>query len=132
MVALYNSFGKQFMCERRDWKSCPDHKHYSLTPPARFNVSNIDLHDSEPMYSMEGPVLSEEEFNTMRAKGKFVVPIRLSQQEVDECDWDSLAHTFGRMIAGGQYSRNDIVVFQRDKTENNVVFFTVTYISASS
>jgi hypothetical protein len=128
MATLYNVFGKQFVCERKNWKTCPDHKHYSLTPPARFNVANIDIPSDEPMYSMDGPILTEEEFESMRAQGKFTVPVRLSQQEVDECDWDTLAYTFSKMIAGDKFTRNDSVVFTRDKTENETVFFTVTYI----
>lgn len=80
------------------------------------------------MYSMDGPILSEEDFEYMRAQGKFTVPVRLSKQEVDECDWDTLAYTFGKMIAGEKFNRKDIVVFTKDKTENSTVFFTVTYM----
>jgi hypothetical protein len=132
MVLLYNSFGKQFTCERKNWKTCPEHRNFSLTPPARFDVKNLNLPEDKPMFSMDGPVFTSEEFIQMSKEGTFTVPVRLSQEEVDECDWDTLSYTFGKMIGGELFNRKDIVIFNRDKTENGVVHFTVTYMRSNA
>lgn len=131
-MVLYNAFGKQFICERKNWKVCPEHKHFSTSPPTQYTVASLDIPEDEPMYSMEGPVFTSDEFLKMRAQGKFTVPIRLSLEEVEECDWDTLNHTLARMIAGEHYTRNDIVIFEREKIVNNVVYFNVTYFPSTS
>jgi hypothetical protein len=132
MIVLYNAFGKKFVCKLKNWKDCPDHKHFFTTPPTQYTVASLNLPTDEPMYSMDGPVFTSEEFLKMRAQGKFTVPIRLSLEEVQECDWDTLNQTLARMIAGEHYTRNDIVIFEREKIVNNVVYFNVTYFPANS
>jgi hypothetical protein len=132
MMVLYNAFGKQFVCERKNWKTCPDHRNYFTSPPNHFTVSSLNIPEDAPMYSMDGPVFTGEEFLKMREQGKFTVPIRLSLEEVEECDWDTLNQTLARMVAGEHYTRNDIVVFEREKIVNNVVYFNVTYFPYNS
>lgn len=132
MIKLYDYFGKQFICERKNWKKCVDHRHLQPTPPARFTPSGVSIPEDEPMYSMDGPILTSEEFLAMREEPKFTIPVRLSMEEVMECDMDTLQQTLGRMIAGEHYSHKDIVIFSRDKIENNVVFFTVTYMPSKN
>lgn len=121
-------FGKQVTCERKNWKTCPEHKHLQVSPPNHFTVSSLNISEHEPMYSMDGPVFTSEEFLKMREQGKFTVPIRLSLEEVEECDWDTLNYTLAKMISGEHYTNKDIAVFHREKIENNIVYFTVTYI----
>ena len=132
MMVLYNAFGKQFICERKNWKTCPEHRHFFISPPAQYTAASLNIPDDAPMYSMEGPVFTSEEFLKMRAQGKFTVPIRLSLQEVQECDWDILNQTLARMIAGENYTRKDIVVFESEKIVNDVVYFNVTYFPYDS
>lgn len=127
-VKLFDDLGNSYVCERAEWKKCKEHKHYRLTPPPRYNVNNINIDDDEPMFSMDGTLFTSEEFLQMKGQGSFSVPVRLSYDEVSECDSDTLQHTFAKMIAGEHYTRDDIVIYRYEKTVNNVVFFDVTYL----
>lgn len=132
MIKLYDYFGKQFTCERKNWKKCVDHRHLQPTPPARFTPSLKNIREYDAMYSMDGPIFTSEEFLKMREEPKFTVPVRLSVDEVMECDMDTLQQTLGRMIAGEHYSHKDIVIFSRDEIVDGVAFFTVTYIPSKN
>lgn len=122
------------VCERPNWKNCPEHKHLTDKAPKGYISSNTvplsDFIEDEGYLSrnrLGETVITEDEFLKLSERGSFTLPIGLSIDETLGADWDRLTAIFGDMVAGEKYSRNDAVTFKRAGVDDGVVIFDVTY-----
>ena len=122
------------VCERSDWRKCPEHKGLTNKPSRGYiKDSIISLEDfiEEETYltrsKLGDTVITEEEFEVLSQEGPFTLPIGLTIDETLGADWDRLTAIFGDMIAGSKYSRDDVVLFKRTGVDDGMVLFDVTY-----
>lgn len=122
------------VCERANWKTCPEHKGLTAKPPKGYVKGNVvplgDFIEEEGYLTRSGlgtTVITEDEFDKLSESGSFTLPIGLSIDETLGADWDRLTAIFGDMVAGDKYSRNDAITFKRAGVDDGVVIFDVTY-----
>lgn len=134
MVFVLFNGDRPVVCERANWKTCPEHKGLSSKPPKgyKFGSGKVDDVFEEQVYLSRGrlgeTVISADEFDRLSAAGVFTVPVGLSIDEMMGADMDRLTAIFGDMIAGVKYSRDDVVLFSRNGVvDDGVVVFDVTY-----
>ena len=122
------------VCERPDWKKCPEHKGLTSRPPKSYirgNVIPLGEFIEEEGYltrsKLGETVITESEFEKLSQQEAFTLPIGLSIDETLGADWDRLTAIFGEMIAGEKYDRRDVVLFKRTGVDDGMVIFDVTY-----
>ena len=119
------------VCERADWRKCPEHKFLTTKKP-KFASNPVvgEIESGEDFLYRENlyeTVISEDEFLEKSANGSFTLHLGLHKDETIGADWDRLTAIFGDMSAGEHYNRNDVVLFKRTGVHDGMVLFDVTY-----
>lgn len=122
------------VCERPDWRKCPEHKHLTNVPPINYAKSNSvpfeDIIEEQGYLSrskLGETVVSEEEFLKLAENGEFTLRVGLDTNETLGADYDRFYFIFGEMIGGNLFSRDDSVTFSRAGYEDGMVLFDVKY-----
>lgn len=122
------------VCERKNWKTCPEHKGLTDKAPKSYIRGNVvplgEFIEDEGYLTrnrLDETVITEDEFLKLSQRDSFTLPIGLTIDETLGADWDRLTAIFGDMIAGKHYNRNDVVLFKRTGVDDGMVLFDVTY-----
>ena len=122
------------VCERANWKTCPEHKGLTDKAPKSFVKGNStsfkDIVEEQGYLSrsrLGETVVSEDEFLKLAENGPFTLRVGLNVDETLGADLDRFYFIFGEMIGGKHFSRDDSVTFSRAGYEDGMVLFDVNY-----